>query len=90
MPVVQINERVSYIGFRNPVLDGPVGLYVAQKENARADVWHGSGATLQTVGQADLAWRGFAYDVYALQKVTGWKPVFTPPSGDRLFEAHPN
>lgn len=41
VPVMQINERVRYIGFGNPVLDGPVGLYVALKENARADVWHG-------------------------------------------------
>jgi hypothetical protein len=53
-------------------------------------VWTGSGATLQALGQADLTWRGFAYDVYALQKVTGWKPVFAPPSGGRLYEAHPN
>ena len=44
----------------------------------------------QAVGEANLSWRGFAYDVYALQKVTGWKPVFAPPSGDRLYQAHPN
>jgi hypothetical protein len=88
--VVQINERLRYLGFRHPVLDGTVGLYVAPKADARADVWAGTGATLQAVGQADLSWRGFAYDVYALQKVTGWKPVFAPPPGTRLFEARPN
>jgi 4-amino-4-deoxy-L-arabinose transferase-like glycosyltransferase len=90
VPVVQINERIRYIGFRYPILDGPAGLHVAPKENARASVWRGTGARLQTLGQADLAWRGHVYDVYALQKVTGWNPAPSPPSGDPLSEAHPN
>jgi 4-amino-4-deoxy-L-arabinose transferase-like glycosyltransferase len=90
VPVVQINERLRYGGFRNPALDGPVGLYVAPKDNARAGVWRDRGATLQPTGRADLSWRGYVYDVYALWKVTGWKPVFSPPSGDPLYEAHPN
>ena len=90
VPVVQINERARYIGFRHPVLDGPVGLYVAPKDNARAAVWNGTGATLQPAGQADLAWRGYSYDVYAFQKVTGWNPVFSPIPRDSLYEARPN
>jgi len=90
VPVVQINERARYIGFRHPVLDGPVGLYVAPKDNARAAVWNGTGATLQPAGQADLAWRGYNYDVYAFQKVTGWNPVFSPIPRDPLYEARPN
>ena len=90
VPVVQLNERSRYIGFRNPALDGPAGLYVAPKDNPRPNVWSGTGAALQPVGQADLAWRGTIYDVYAFQKVTGWHPVFSPPPGDPLYEARPN
>lgn len=90
VPVVQINERLRYIDFRNPILDSPVGLHVAPKENARAGVWQSTGAALQSVGQTNLTWRDHTYDVYALQKVTGWKPVLSPPSGDPLYEAHPN
>lgn len=90
VPVVQINERSRYIGLRNPVLDGAVGLYVAPKDTPRAAAWSGSGATLQALGQTDLAWRGTTYDVYAYEKVTGWKPVLSPPPGSPLFEARPN
>jgi 4-amino-4-deoxy-L-arabinose transferase-like glycosyltransferase len=90
VPVVQINERARYIGFRDPVLDGPGGLYVAPKDNARAAVWNGAGTTLQAAGQADLAWRGYIYDVYAFQKVTGWNPILSPAPGDPLYEARPN
>ena len=90
VPVVQINERSRYLGLRKPVLDGPSGLYVAPEDKPRMAVWDGSGATLQGVGRADLSWRGTTYDVYAFQKVTGWKPVFSLPPGDPLYEARPN
>ena len=90
VPVVQINERARYIGLRNPALDGPVGLYVAPKDNPRAWVWDGAAARLQVVGQADLAWRGIVYDVYAFQKVTGWGPLLSPAPGHPLYAARPN
>ena len=44
----------------------------------------------QTVGETDLTWRGVIYDVYMLQKVTGFHPVLSPPSGDPLYIAVPN
>jgi hypothetical protein len=88
VPVVQVNERSRYIGFRNPVLDGPVGLYVAPKD-AGLSAWSGIDATLQPAGRADLSWRGTTYDIYAFQKVTGWKPVLSPAPDDPLYHAHP-
>lgn len=90
VPVVQINQRSRYVGFRNPILDGPAGLYVAAMDSAKAFAWNGIDATLQPVGQADLAWRGIVYDVYAFQKVTGWNPVFAPAFGHPLYGARPN
>ncbi|MDI1264751.1 MAG: glycosyltransferase family 39 protein, partial [bacterium] len=55
-PVVQLNERSRYIGFREPRLDGPVGLYLEPQLN-RAALWDSTGALRQTVGTADLVWR---------------------------------
>lgn len=90
VPVVQINERARYIGFRKPTLDGPVGLYVASKSDRHRALLDRAGAMLETVGEADLTWRGFRYDVYALQKLTGWKPVLSPAPDDDFYVARPN
>lgn len=90
VPVVQINERSRYIGFRTPVLAGPIGLYVAPEDTVLAAAWNGTGATLQPVGQADLSWRGITYDVYAFQKVAGGMPVLPPATGNSLYAAHPH
>lgn len=89
VPVVQLNERARYIGFREPRLDGPVGLYVAPRIN-RAALWEKTSATLQTVGTADLIWRGFRYDVYTFHRLTGWKPAQSLAPGDPLFVVRPN
>lgn len=90
VPVAQINERIRYIGFREPALDGPIGLYVAPMHDRRRALLDHTSAVLQTVGEADLTWRGFRYDVYALQKLTGWKPALSPPPGDAFYVASPN
>ena len=90
VPVVEINERSRYIGLRQPVLDGALGLYVAPKGTARDAAWNGTGAMLQPVGQAALSWRGTTYDVYAFQTVTGWQPMLSRSPGDPLYEARPN
>jgi 4-amino-4-deoxy-L-arabinose transferase-like glycosyltransferase len=90
VPVIQLNERARYIGFRHPALDGDVALYVAPKGNRNLVLWNRTNATRQTVGKVDLAWRGVTYDVYIMQKVTGFKPVLSPPPGDPLYVAAPN
>ena len=90
VPVVQLNERARYIGFREPALEGNVALYVAPEGNRNLVLWDRTNATRQTVGKVDLAWRGVIYDVYMLQKVTGFKPVLSPPPGDPLYVAAPN
>lgn len=89
VPVVQINERSRYIGFRNPVLGGPAGLYVAAMDSAKTFAWNGIEATLQPAGRAELIWRGLTYEVYAFQRVTGWQPVLSPGPGHPLYEARP-
>lgn len=44
-------------------------------------------ATLQDVGHADPTRRGVTYE---FQKLTGWRPVFSPPPGESAYEARPN
>jgi 4-amino-4-deoxy-L-arabinose transferase-like glycosyltransferase len=89
-PVVQLSERSRYIDFRAPALDGPVGLYVAPHDSPKALAWKHTHTALEGVGQAELMWRGVSYDTYLFQRVTDWKPVFSPPQGDPLYEARPN
>jgi 4-amino-4-deoxy-L-arabinose transferase-like glycosyltransferase len=90
VPVIQLNERARYVGFRAPMLDGEVALYVAPEGNRNLVLWDRTNAKRQTVGKVDLAWRGVIYDVYALEKVTGFRPVLSPPPGDPLYFAAPN
>jgi 4-amino-4-deoxy-L-arabinose transferase-like glycosyltransferase len=90
VPVIQLNERARYIGFRDPTLEGGIALYVAPKGNRNLVLWDRTNAQRQTVGETDLTWRGAVYDVYELQKVTGLRPVLSPPPGDPLYVAAPN
>ena len=92
IPVVQINERNRYIGFRVSEADfaGPSGLYVAPVEDISHALWQTTTAVLAPVGEVDLSWRGTRYDRYAMFKLTNWKPVFSPSHGDPLAAARPH
>ena len=92
VPVVQINERSRYVGFgiREADIAGPVGLYIAPKDESWSEIWGTTIAVLEPAGQTDLSWRGVRYDTYRMQELTNWKPMLSPPPGDPLFKSVPH
>ncbi len=90
VPVVQINERGRYMGFREPDMDwirGHTGLYVGREpENDPANpLWSSIAATREPLERVDRVWRGIVMDTYALEKFIGWTPELSPPPDSPLF-----
>jgi 4-amino-4-deoxy-L-arabinose transferase-like glycosyltransferase len=90
VPVVQINERGRYLGFREPDMAwvrGHTGLYVGREpDNANANpLWASITATREPLERVDRVWRGIVMDTYSLEKFTGWTPELSPPPDSPLY-----
>jgi hypothetical protein len=90
LPVVQINERGRYVGFRDPdmnLIRGHTGLYVGREpDNDNANpLWASTTAIRQPLERVDRVWRGIVMDSYALEKLTGWPPEISPPPDSPLY-----
>ncbi|MBN8992490.1 MAG: glycosyltransferase family 39 protein [Rhizobiales bacterium] len=88
VPVIQINERGRYQGFRDPGMAwvrDHAGLYVAREPDNRAPLWHDIPARRQPLERVDRVWRGVVMDTYALEKLTGWTPDLAPAPDTPLF-----
>ena len=90
VPVIQINERGRYLGFREPDMNlvrDHAGLYVALEpyESPGMPLWASVPAGREPLERVDRIWRGIVMDTYALQKFTGWTPELSPPPGSPLF-----
>jgi len=89
VPVVQINERARFIGFRDPGMDmiaGHPGLYVVRAPDNTGRVWAETTARLEPLGSVERSWRGTVMDTYALEKLTGWTPELSPPPTSPLYQ----
>lgn len=87
VPVIQINERSRFLGFRDPgrdVIAGHAGLYVA-REPDDASILASTAAVLTPLGQVQRTWRGRVMDTYVLKKLTGWTPDFSPPPDSPFY-----
>jgi len=88
VPVIQINERGRFQGFRDPgmnrIRDRP-GLYVAREPDHRLPLWDLTTAKRQPLERVERVWRGVVMDTYALEKLTGWTPELSPPPDSPLF-----
>jgi 4-amino-4-deoxy-L-arabinose transferase-like glycosyltransferase len=90
VPVVQINERGRYLGFREPDMDwvkGHAGLYIGREpdNDAGNPLWASIPATRVPLERVDRVWRGIVMDTYTMEKFTGWTPELSPPPDSPLF-----
>jgi 4-amino-4-deoxy-L-arabinose transferase-like glycosyltransferase len=88
VPVVQINERGRYLGFRDPgmnLISGHAGLYVAREPDNANPLWASIAAGREPLERVDRSWRGIVMDTYALEKLTGWTPELSPPPDSPLY-----
>lgn len=88
VPVVQINERGRFLGFRDPDMNsigGRTGLYVAREPDQTNPIWSATTAVRTLLAQVERSWRGMVMDTYALEKLTGWTPDLAPPPDSPLY-----
>ncbi len=88
VPVIQVNERARFQGFRDPGMDAirnRPGLHIAREPESRLPWWDVTTATRQPLERVERSWRGVVMDIYALEKLTGWTPELSPPPDSPLF-----
>jgi 4-amino-4-deoxy-L-arabinose transferase-like glycosyltransferase len=88
VPVIQINERGRYQGFRDPgmnLIKDHAGLYVAREPDEALPLWNATSAVRQPLERVQRSWRGVVMDTYALEKLTGWTPELSPQQDSPLF-----
>ncbi|HWX05784.1 MAG TPA: glycosyltransferase family 39 protein [Bradyrhizobium sp.] len=89
VPVIQINERGRFQGFRDPGMDlikGHTGLYVGREPDNSSPLWTATTAVREPLERVDRSWRGLVMDTYAMEKLTGWTPELSPPKDSPLFK----
>jgi 4-amino-4-deoxy-L-arabinose transferase-like glycosyltransferase len=88
VPVIQINERGRFSGFRDPgmsLIKGHTGLYVAREPDNASPVWASTTAIREPLERVERSWRGIVMDIYALEKLTNWTPELSPPPDSTLY-----
>ena len=88
VPVIQVNERGRFLGFRDPGMDairGHTGLYVARVPDDANPLWATTTAVREPLERVERSWRGIVMDTYALEKLTGWTPELSPPPGSPFY-----
>jgi len=88
VPVIQLNERGRFQGFRDPglaMIKGHTGLYVAREPDNTLALWNDIPATRQPLERVNRIWRGTVMDTYALERIDGWTPDLSPPPDSPLF-----
>jgi 4-amino-4-deoxy-L-arabinose transferase-like glycosyltransferase len=88
VPVIQINERGRFLGFRDPgmaSIRGHTGLYVGREPDNDNPLWIPTTAIRQPLERVDRSWRGIVTDTYALEKLTGWTPELSPTPDSPLY-----
>ncbi|MDZ4367233.1 MAG: glycosyltransferase family 39 protein [Afipia sp.] len=88
IPVVQVNERSRFIGFKDSAsaaMKSGIGLYVDSTPNDGNVIETKTPAVLRPVGQADRTWRGVVIEPFAFKTITGWTPELSPPADSPFY-----
>lgn len=88
VPIIQINERSRFEGFRDPGMNlvrGRIGLYVGRAPYAEHTLWNSVAAKREPLERVDRVWRGVVMDTYDLEKLSGWTPELSPPQNSPLY-----
>jgi hypothetical protein len=88
VPVIQINERGRFMGFRDPGMariKDHAGIYVARVPDNDNPIWNSIDASREPLERVGRIWRGRVMDTYVLEKLTGWTPELSPPPDSPLF-----
>ncbi len=88
VPVIQVNERSRFMGFRDPgmsLVNGHTGLYVAREPDDAIPLWRTTSAMREPLERVERRWRGVVMNTYSLEKLTGWTPELSPPPDSPLF-----
>ena len=88
VPVIQINERSRYLGWRAPDLSRVAGrnaVYVAPVGKVDERIWETTRAVREPLKIIDRTWRGVAYQTYTIEKVSGLVPELAPAPGTPLY-----
>lgn len=89
VPVIQINERRRFMGFRDPgmsLIRGHTGLYVGREPDNASPLWASATAAIrEPLERVERSWRGVVMDTYALEKLTGWTPELSPSPESPLY-----
>jgi len=91
VPVIEINERARFLGFKDPGMDrirGRTGLYVVRASDADSPLWALTSARREPLADVVRSWRGIAMETYAVGKLTGWTPDLSPPPNTPFFRWH--
>ncbi len=88
VPIIQINERGRFQGFRDPgmtSIEAHMGLYVAREPDNKLRLWNVTTALREPLEEVHRSWRGTVMDTYSLEKLTGWTPELSPQPDSPLF-----
>ncbi len=88
VPVVQLNERGRFQGFRDPGMDrirDHAGIYVVRELDSQMPFLDAAGAVRQPLERVERIWRGMVMDSFLLEKLTGYTPDLAPPPDSPLF-----
>ena len=89
VPVLQVNERNRFIGFRpdSRITPNAPALYIYA--NAKPAIWADTAAQFAPLGTIDLVWRNLVYDRYTVERLTEFTPTLSPPPGSALAVSAP-